>query len=435
MRGRPATWLLLACLGVTFGCAELRYVNTAPHITQHVRANDESNELIAFKTWVLYPGRDLLTFDWLGRLLGGDEAWNADTDFDAGTSFYTARTDDELAPERLRGGYRRDADAPQYRRDADAPQTYSDVAPPRPPLRLVRKPRRGKPCTKFIAEDATGRRFLFKLDDPRYPELGSSASIIAARLLWALGYNVPAVFVTQIDGTGDERLDGRRATASLWLDGTIGHFRWDWFRYRREARALRIACAWINHVDCGGRNALVAVADGQARYILIDFDSCLGAWQGRPKGPWRGWQHEGDPGWNLLRVLSLGLLHPEPDPRQPIVSPAIGRFDADFDPRAWRPQAPNTAFDHMTPADLRWIAERIRRLDRPRIEAIVAAAELTDPADADYLVETLLARRQRILDLAAAAPKRGAARREARPPGGRTDAWNARCPSAPAAGL
>ena len=395
MRGRPAAWLWLACLGAACGCAELRHVNTEPQITRHIRANDESNELIAFKTWVLYPGRDVLTLDWLWRRLGGDEAWNADTDFDADTSFCAARTDEDLTPERLRHG--------------------PDVAPPQPPLRLVKKPRPGKPCTKFIAEDATGRRFLFKLDDPSYPELGSSASVIAARILWALGYHVPAVFVTRIDGTGDERLDGRRATASLWLDGTIGHFRWDWFRYRREARALRMACAWISHVDCGGRNALVAVADGRARYVLIDFDSCLGAWQGRPKEPWRGWQHEGDPAWNLVRVLSLGLRYPEPDARQPIVSPAIGRFDARFDPLAWRAQAPNTAFDHLTPADLCWIADRIRRLDRPRIAAIVAAAELTDPADADYLVETLLARRQRILDLAATAPKRGPARPPRRP--------------------
>lgn len=379
MRGRPATWLLLACLGVASGCAELRYVNTAPHITQHIRANDESNELIAFKTWILYPGRDLLTFDWLGRLLWGNEAWNADTDFDAGTSFYTVRTQDELTPERLRHG--------------------PDIAPPQPPLRVVKKPRPSRSHAKFVAEDATGRRFLFKLDDPRYPELGSSASVIAARILWALGYNVPAVFVTRIEGTGDERLDGRRATASLWLDGTIGHFRWDWFRHRREARALRMACAWVNQVDCGGRNAMVAVADGRARYVLIDFDSCLGAWQGRPKEPWRGWQHEGDPGWNLLRVLSLGLLHPEPDPRQPIVSPAVGRFDADFDPRAWRPQSPNTAFDRMTTTDLRWIADRIRRLDRPRLEAIVAAAELSDPTDAAYLIETLSLRRERIMSL------------------------------------
>jgi hypothetical protein len=110
-----------------------------------------------------------------------------------------------------------------------------------------------------------------------------------------------------------------------------------------------------------------------------------------------GWQPEGDPVWTLLRVLSLGLLHPERDPRQPVVSPAVGRFNADFDPRAWRPQAPNTAFDRMTPTDLRWIAERIGRLGPPQIEAIVAAAELSDPADARYLVEILLAHRERIL--------------------------------------
>jgi hypothetical protein len=364
-----------ACVPLV-GCAAFRYANTAAHITHDVRANDDSNEIIAFKTHVLFPGRDILTFDWLWRIALGDEAWNADCDLEAGTSFYTPRVPEELTPERIARG----------------PCT----CPPLPPLRVL-KAKHGAASAGFLGEDATGRRFLFKLDDPGYPELGSSVSIIGSRILWALGYNVPEVYLVRIEGSGDRRFDGRRATATLFLDNVRGHFRFDWFRYRREVRALAMACAWINDVDRGGRNNLVVVEGGRATYYLIDFDSCLGSWQGRPKEPWRGWQPEGDPVWTLLRVLSLGLLHSEPHPGQPVISPAVGRFDADFDPRAWRPQAPNTAFDHVTLADLRWIAERIGRLERPQIEAIVAAAELSDPADARYLVETLLSRQERIL--------------------------------------
>ena len=64
---------------------------------------------------------------------------------------------------------------------------------------------------------------MFKLDHPDYPELGSSASVIGSRILWALGYNVPPVFAVRIEGTGDDRLDGRRAVASLYLDNVRGH--------------------------------------------------------------------------------------------------------------------------------------------------------------------------------------------------------------------
>jgi len=372
-----AAWLLV--LGLP-GCAELRHANSAAYVTRGVRGNDESNELVAFKAWVLYPGRDILTLDWLRRWLLGDEAWNADTDWSGGTSFCEPRSAEDLTPQRVALG----------------PCTN----PPRPPFRVLKR-RRGVSPGSFIGSDASGRRFLFKLDDPRYPELGSSVAIIASRILWALGYRVPPVYLVRVEGTGDERLDGQRATATLYLDNVRGHFRFDWFRYRREARALRIACAWINDVDRGGRNNLV-IWDGQrALYYLIDFNSCLGAWQGRPKESWRGWQHEGDPLWALLRLISLGQWHAEPDPRQRIVSPAVGRFDSCLAPLRWRPQSPNTAFDRLTAADLEWIVERIRRLDRPQIEAIVSAAQLSDPADAQYLVDALLARRQRILETSA----------------------------------
>ncbi|MFH1111147.1 MAG: hypothetical protein V1790_18415, partial [Planctomycetota bacterium] len=146
--------------------------------------------------------------------------------------------------------------------------------------------------------------------------------------------------------------------------------------------------AWINDSDRIGSNTLVVERDGQATYYLIDFNSCLGSWQGRPKEPWRGYRHA----WYLLPAA--------PHPSPPLISPALGRLAADFDPLRWLPQAPNNAFNHMTNADAAWIIARIARLDRPHLEAIVAEAWLSNPRDADVLVETLLRRRQAIIALA-----------------------------------
>jgi hypothetical protein len=361
------------------GCAGLRYTNTAPHLQEHVRASDDSTWLVMFKSSVLYPARDVLTLDPLWRGIFGDEAWNAANGGVADSSFCTNRAAEELTPASVARG----------------PCTMS---PPQPPFRVERyKCRAGS--SRFFGQDALGRRFLFKLDHADYPELGTTAGIVGARIMWALGYNVPPVFLVRIEGTGVARLDGQRATAALFLEDVRGHFHFDWFRYRREVRGMRLACAWINDTDRVGTNTLVTVEDGMARHYLIDFNSCLGSWQGRPKEAWRGHRHQGDLGWALLQVLSVGLLHPEPDPRQPIVSPAVGRFDARFEPLSWRSQVPNTAFDHATESDLRWMLARIRRLDRPHIEAIVSQARLSQPEDTRYLVGVLMERRARILAL------------------------------------
>ncbi|HUU83911.1 MAG TPA: hypothetical protein VM243_10450 [Phycisphaerae bacterium] len=358
----------------------MRYTNTAPVIDHHVRTTSDGVPVMALKAIIFYPARDYLTLDWLWRALFGDEAWNAPVDGLPDGCFVTNRPPSDLTPTAVARG----------------PCT---MPPPRPPILVKRVKARGR-TPGFIGTDAAGRTFLFKLDHPDFPELGSSAAVIGSRLLWALGYNVPPVFVVRIEGTADERFDGRRATASLFLDHARGHFRFDWFRYRREVRALRIASAWINDTDRIGTNTLVTEDDGPARYFLIDFNSCLGSWNGRPKAPWRGHRHEWDLAEFLIGLLTAGLVHAPCDPDQPVVSPAVGRFDARFDPLRWRSQLPNTAFDRMTDRDMRWIAGKIAGLRREHLAAIVAQAGLSDPADAKYLVEMLMRRRAAILQAA-----------------------------------
>jgi len=348
-------------------CAALRYQNTAPFVERNIRASRDDVKTVLFKASILVPARDILCLDPLWRALFGDEAWNLSSDEVVDSSFYTNRPLEQLTPARV----------------AIGPCT---LPAPQPPFRIG-KLRRGGGKLGFVGTDALGRKFLFKLDHPDYPELGSTAEIVGSRILWALGYNVPAVYLTEIAGTGDARLDGRRASAALYIADALGHFHFDWFRYRRELRGLRLACAWINDTDRIGSNTLVVARDGRAFYYLIDFDSCLGSWQGRPKEPWRGYRHA----WYALPL--------PPRPAPPIVSPAIGRLAADFDPLRWQPQAPNNAFNHMTRADAAWMIERIRRLERPHLEAIVAEARLSNPADAATLVDILMRRRAAILAL------------------------------------
>ncbi|MFQ5805281.1 MAG: hypothetical protein ACE5I3_02390 [Phycisphaerae bacterium] len=350
------------------GCAQLHYQNAVPFIEQGIRASQDNVEIVMFKASILVPARDILTLDPLWRALFGSEAWNLDGADVPDSSFYTNRPPEELTPQRVARG-------------------ACTTSAPQSPYQ-IRKIKVGGGSSGFVGTDALGRTFLFKLDHPDYPELGSTAAIVGSRMLWALGYNVPPVFLVTIAGTGDARFDGRRATAALFLDDVIGHFHFDWFRHRRELRGLRLASAWINDTDRIGSNTLVVVRGGRATYYLIDFNSCLGSWQGRPKEPWRGYRHA----WEALPLA--------PDPPAPVISPAVGRLAADFDPLRWRPQAPNNAFNHMTEADAAWIIARIARLERPHLEAIVAEARLSSPDDAKLLVDTLLQRREAILSLA-----------------------------------
>lgn len=361
------------------GCAELRYYNTAAVIDRPPKVTHEGRFLLTLKTCYFYPVRDWLTLSWLGRAVLGDPAWNLrpDGSVPAG-SFYTNRQIASLSPAELIRG----------------PCTGP---PPKPPFVIKNFRHRGK-RPSFLGTDQTGRTFLFKCDHADWPELATSAEIIATRIFWALGYHVPANYLVRIQTTGCGQLDGRRAVASLLVPGkVVGHWKFDWFRFRREMRALRLICAWINDVDRTAGNNIVAVHDGRATYYLLDFDSALGSWQGLPKPPWRGNRYVWDVQWQLLGLLSLGLARPAYDPAQPVISPAVGRFDANFDPRRWRSQLPNTAFDRLSPDDAHWIARKIAALSKTQLEAIVSAAKFTNPADSRYIIKTLLARRKRIL--------------------------------------
>ncbi len=78
--------------------------------------------------------------------------------------------------------------------------------------------------------------------------------------------------------------------------------------------------------------------------------------------------------------------------------PAIGRFEGDFfQPQLWKPEYPNPAFDRMQLEDAFWATRTVMRFTDEMIRAIVETGQLDDPAASDYLVQTLIKRRDKII--------------------------------------
>ena len=138
---------------------------------------------------------------------------------------------------------------------------------------------------------------------------------------------------------------------------------------------------------------------GFIRHYMFDFGSILGSGSTRPQGPRAGNEYilEWAPAFRSL--VSLGLyLRPWMRVDYPEVPPSVGRFESDFfDPLKWKPEYPNPAFDNMRPDDAFWAARILRQFSDEMIGAVVAKAAYSDPVASDYIVATLIARRDKVL--------------------------------------
>ena len=320
------------------------------------------------------------------------------------------------------------------------------VAGPAPGTWLVT----GRPSAgitpKFTIRDARGDTYLIKLDPPAFPELASSAEIIATKIFHAIGYHVPENYVIHLDpsqlelGEGilpfdsgtwvssqradldywirdkPRRPDGTiRALASRYISGTpVGQFRYygtrgddpnDLYPHerRRPLRALRVFAAWLNQNDTKALNTFDAfVEDDGRRYIrhyLLDFGASLGSGSTHAKRRKAGYQYFVERDQIVKGLLTFGLWRREwmkvdyPD------YPSVGRYEADFfEPWKWRPNYPNPAFDRMDAADDFWAARIVSRFTDELIRARVAEGQISDPQAAAFLSDTLIRRRAKVVN-------------------------------------
>ena len=285
------------------------------------------------------------------------------------------------------------------------------------PFTITRLKGEGKTAGFFVT-DAKGDHYLLKLDVAGYPELVTGAEVVVSKLLYALGYFVPSYEIISftrkqlsldpkaerspelVDKLLAARIkNGRiRASASRMIDGDIvGHIAFKGYACCAELRALRLAYAWLNNTDAKDHNSLLVWEHGRGVGYLIDFGTSLGGEaEHGPKKPCQGWEYDVDLGDWTREILTLGLYSNGCKRDERPSSPALGRFSARFDPRRWKPYAPNLAFDDMTRADARWMAARIMQLSQKQLKAAIAAGQYSDPEDERRLLEVLEARRRAI---------------------------------------
>ena len=304
----------------------------------------------------------------------------------------------------------------------------------------------------FVIKAPDGYRYLLKFDGALMSERATSADIVGSKIYHAAGFFTPcneivyfpegilqlgatakrkdryghdvpltASDVQAILATGWRAPDGLvRASASRYLAGEpLGPFRYEGVRpddpndvipheMRRELRGSKLFAAWIHHWDALEANTLdMLVAEDGRRFVrhhILDWGDALGdiwTWSWRRFNPRVGTGRSGyvDLDIALTDLFTLGLLprpwyHPAPPPQPE----TFGYFDSQsFVPSEWRGTYGNPAFKEMTTGDALWAVRIIARFRDEHIAAIVQRAHVDDPAAARYLTDTLIARRDRIL--------------------------------------
>jgi hypothetical protein len=296
----------------------------------------------------------------------------------------------------------------------------------------------------FRARDARGETWFIELDPKTNPEGATAAVEIATKFFWAFGYNQVESFLTTFDpklATIDTSAKVRRPSgaktpftrddlraileaAPRSADGTyrivagrlipgkiLGNFLLAGTRpddpndlvpheHRRELRALRVFGAWTNLTDLKASNMLDALVTENGRPIVKHYLQDVGSTFGMCNDV-----HEWDLSYEYFyqadttrrRFFSLGFAL---SPWQRIryrEFPSIGKFEGDrFDPRAWRPQTPTTAYLEMRDDDAFWAARRVASFSDELIRAAVHTGQFSDPAAEQYLGDVLIKRRDKI---------------------------------------
>lgn len=309
---------------------------------------------------------------------------------------------------------------------------------------LVFRPKIGGTSRGFWIEDSRGDQYIIKFDPPESPELATAAGTIGSRYFHACGYNVPQESIvywhpeklrikegatikgkdgkkrpltmddiTAILATACRRPDGSyRSLASLNIGNVKGPFMYvgrrqddpnDWcpHEHRRELRGLYVIGSLVNHYDLKDHNSMDAYfgkdGSGYLKHYLLDFNSTLGSDGLYAKIPRKGYANLVDLRDIGISAISLGLKSWRWQDSLPAQYPSIGYFESDlFEPSKFDPIYPNPAFEQLTPQDGYWGAKIVMAFSDDDLRALVETGEYSEPAAADYLLRTLIERRDKI---------------------------------------
>ena len=298
----------------------------------------------------------------------------------------------------------------------------------------------------YVIEDNKGDHYFIKFDAKGYPQMATSAEVVSTKFFHAFGYHVPQNFLVTIDTKKlniaptammvvdkirKKRMkekdvnqiykrivrtkDGlAQAVASRVIAGdVIGTFLFNGTRTddpndvfahedRRELRGLRVFAAWLNHDELQTFNTLDTIQEKEGascvQHYFIDFNSTFGSGgiKAQDKKAGNEYYFEWDPTKKAAYTLGLwdrpwrNIDYPE--------HKSVGRFEADyFQPEKWKPVYPNMAFTKMQNEDAFWATKIIMQFTDDRVRSLVKEGKYEDPEAEEYLVRTLITRRDKIV--------------------------------------
>lgn len=310
-----------------------------------------------------------------------------------------------------------------------------DTATAKKPLTIFEADIGNKDQTLFITKDSTDKLLIIEIDTPDRKEMITGAQFIASRILHAAGYNTFKASMTTLS-TGDFLIDkgakintrdGKsspfdrndlkkvfKAGSSLAIiveppsEHFLGPFS---FRgklrgdindripheHRRELRAFRIFAAFLNLADAGGSNAMdmfIPTGDGKGyvEHHMVNFTSALDNTDMKDTSL----KEKNEYQRAISSLFSFGFYDPYWTENKTPSHESSGPFDAaNFDPAKWRAIHPNAAFKEMTPRDAFWAAKILLRFSDKDIANIVNGARYSDPKHKKYLIDNLIARRDK----------------------------------------
>lgn len=293
--------------------------------------------------------------------------------------------------------------------------------------------------------DQKGDVYFVKFDIKGWPQLATSAEVISTKFTWAAGYNTPENYLCTLDPKNLRIADGvtvknrwgrdvpmtidfvhkllekahpnpdgtYRIVASKALPGKpLGPFLYGSRRkddpndrvrhhHRRELRGYSVLAAWLNNYDSKASNTLdmYVTENGRSfvKHFILDFGTSLGSGGYGVAARNRGHVGTFDLGNMLTKIFTLGL-YVEPWEKEPrMLSPSVGYFESRlFDPGGYAFIIPNPAFQHMTDVDGFWGAKLVMSFSDDDIRAVVETGELSNKEDEEYLIKTLIERRDKI---------------------------------------
>ena len=301
----------------------------------------------------------------------------------------------------------------------------------------------------ILIADGRDRLYLLLFDSSGSLEMSTGAQMVSSRIAHAIGYHVPEAYIVTFErdklvlaegaeivssagntrALTEEDLDillptvartrlGRYRAVALYVSppewaGLLGPYQVYATRsddpndivpheHRRDLRGLFVISAWLNHATIRAvATHDILIDDGvvppHIRHHLIDFWATLGGGFFDRKRAWDGNDTLFDSEAALKNILGFGVWSPGWMRASYPSIPAVGRFEsATFDPARWIPVERLATFENRLPDDEYWGAKQVMAFTDDDIRALVSTGEYTDPEAAEWITDTLIARRDAI---------------------------------------